>query len=232
MEEAMRVSELDITWEPLETLQPYEGNAKRHTHENIDAIAKSIDELGFRNPILAWHDADGEAVIVAGHGRAEAAKKLGMDKVPVVYVDDLDDKQRRMLTLADNQTTLMTGWDEDSLDKELEELADVFSLKEFGFEAGSLDEEEEEYEQVFGEKEGDVPFAEYVNECSNYVVLKYRTEEAWLQAVTVLGLESAKSWATRKDGKVNGVMSIGLGRVVDGEEAFRLIAENAKVLEG
>lgn len=230
MEEAMRISELDITWEPLETLQPYEGNAKRHTHENIDAIAKSIDELGFRNPILAWHDEEGQAVIVAGHGRAEAAKKLGMDKVPIVFVDDLDDKQRRMLTLADNQTTLMTGWDEESLGKELEELADVFSLEDFGFE--SLDEEAEEYEQVFGEQEGEVPFAEYVNECSNYIVLKYRTDEGWLQAATVLGLESAKSWSTRKDGKQNGVGSVGLGRVVDGEEAFRLITENAKALEG
>lgn len=143
MEEAVRISELDITWEPLETLQPYEGNAKRHTHENIDAIAKSIDELGFRNPILAWHNEEGQAVIVAGHGRAEAAKKLGIDKVPVVFVDDLSDEQRRMLTLADNQTTLMTGWDWELLNEELEELADVFSLEDFGLdpykESGDID---------------------------------------------------------------------------------------------
>lgn len=228
----MRISELDISWEPLGSLKPYEGNAKKHTHENIEAIAKSIDELGFRNPILAWHDEEGNAVIVAGHGRAEAAKRLQMETVPVVFVDDLDDEQRRMLTLADNQTTLMTGWDMESLDKELEALADAFDIEDFGFAQELIDEEEEEYKQVFGEEEAEIPFAEYVNECSNYVVLKYRTEEAWLQAATVLGLDNAKSWSTRKDGKGNGTQAVGIGRVVDGEEAFRLIAENAKVLEG
>lgn len=226
----MRISELDITWEPLESLKPYEGNAKKHTHENIEAIAKSIDELGFRNPILAWHDEEGNAVIVAGHGRAEAAKRLQMDTVPVVFVDDLSDEQRRMLTLADNQTTLMTGWDMESLDEELEALADAFDIEDFGFAKELIDEDEEEYKQVFGEEEAEIPFAEYVNECSNYVVLKYQTEEAWLQAATVLGLEQVKSWSTRKDGGSNGTQSIGIGRVVDGEEAFRLIAENAKVL--
>lgn len=151
MEDSLRISELDITWEPLELLQPYEGNAKKHTRENIEAIAKSIGELGFRNPILAWHDEEGNAVIVAGHGRAEAAKRLQMDTVPVVFVDDLDDEQRRMLTLADNQTTLMTGWDMESLDKELEALADAFDIEDFGFaplgDAVDIDELFEEVEE-------------------------------------------------------------------------------------
>ena len=148
----MRISELDISWEPLGSLKPYDDNAKKHTHENIEAIAKSIDELGFRNPILAWHDEEGNAVIVAGHGRAEAAKRLQMETVPVVFVDDLNDEQRRMLTLADNQTTLMTGWDMESLDKELEALADAFDIEDFGFaplgDAVDIDELFEELEEA------------------------------------------------------------------------------------
>lgn len=100
---------------PLDSLKAYDSNAKQHDNENIDAIANSISEFGFRNPILAWHNEDGVPEIVAGHGRAAAAKKLRMEQVPVIFVDDLTDAQRRMLTLADNQTTLMTGWDDQTL---------------------------------------------------------------------------------------------------------------------
>lgn len=118
---------------PLRSLKAYDGNAKKHDNANIDAIANSISEFGFRSPILAWHNEDGVAEIVAGHGRAAAAKKLGMETVPVIFVDDLDDAQRRMLTLADNQTTLMTGWDCIQLDVELDSLKDVFDVESFGF---------------------------------------------------------------------------------------------------
>lgn len=118
---------------PLDSLKAYDGNAKQHDSDNIDAIANSISEFGFRNPILAWHNEDGVPEIVAGHGRAAAAKKLRMEKVPVIFVDDLTDAQRRMLTLADNQTTLMTGWDDQTLQEELDALSDVFDVADFGF---------------------------------------------------------------------------------------------------
>lgn len=125
----------DVTPEdvPLLSLKAYDGNAKKHDNANIDAIANSIKEFGFRQPILAWHNEDGVPEIVAGHGRAAAAKKLGMETVPVIFVDDLTDAQRRMLTHADNQTTLMTGWDDVTLDEELESLANVFDITSFGF---------------------------------------------------------------------------------------------------
>lgn len=118
---------------PLDSLKAYDGNAKQHDNENIDAIANSISEFGFRNPILAWHNEDGVPEIVAGHGRAAAAKKLRMEQVPVIFVDDLTDAQRRMLTLADNQTTMMTGWDADTLDAELDSLRSLFAVENFGF---------------------------------------------------------------------------------------------------
>ena len=138
---SVRKSEVKVEWVPLASLKAYDGNAKKHDSANIDAIANSIEEFGFRNPVLAWHNEDGIAEIVAGHGRAAAAKKLRMETVPVVFVDDLSDAQRRMLTLADNQTTLMTGWDEAQLAEELDALRDVFSIEDYGFDAREFGEE-------------------------------------------------------------------------------------------
>ena len=119
----------------LDSLMPYSGNAKRHTKEQIGAVKASIKEFGFRNPIIAWRNEDGASEIVAGHARATAAKELGMREVPVIYCDDLTDAQRRALTLADNQTTMMTGWDEDMLAYELDVLAQDFDMSAFGFDS-------------------------------------------------------------------------------------------------
>lgn len=122
-----------IVMVPLEELKPYDNNAKRHTREQLAAVEASIREFGFRNPIIAWHNEDGAAEIVAGHARAAAAKAIGMPEVPVVFCDDLTDAQRRALTLVDNQTTMMTGWDDDMLAYELDVLAQDFDMVELGF---------------------------------------------------------------------------------------------------
>lgn len=122
-----------IVMVPLEELKPYDNNAKRHTAEQLSAVEASIREFGFRNPIIAWHNEDGAAEIVAGHARAAAAKAIGMPEVPVVFCDDLTDAQRRALTLVDNQTTMMTGWDDDMLAYELDVLAQDFDMGELGF---------------------------------------------------------------------------------------------------
>ena len=125
---------------PLAELRPYENNAKQHTDEQVEAVRASIVEFGFRSPIVAWHDSDGVAYIVAGHARARAAQSIGMDEVPVVFCDDLTDAQRRALTLADNQTTMMTGWDADALACELDVLAGEVDMAAFGFDLGELAE--------------------------------------------------------------------------------------------
>ena len=129
--------ELEVVRVPISELHGYEGNAKRHTNAQLDAVRASIREFGFVNPVIAWHDADGRAVIVAGHARCEAAKAEGLTELPVVFVDHLGDAQRRALTLADNQTTMMTGWDLDALDAELDALADGFDMADFGFDLES-----------------------------------------------------------------------------------------------
>ena len=130
--------DVEAQFVPLASLKAYDGNAKKHDSDNIDAIANSISEFGFRNPILAWHNEEGVPEIVAGHGRAAAAKKLRMEQVPVIFVDDLTDAQRRMLTLADNQTTLMTGWDDQTLQEELDALTDLFDVAGFGFDIDEI----------------------------------------------------------------------------------------------
>ena len=118
---------------PIDELKVYDGNAKKHTREQIDAVEASIKGFGFRGFVIAWHNEDGVPEIVAGHARTTAARNLGMEEVPVVFCDDLTDAQRRALTLADNQTTMMTGWDEDQLAYELETLSDAFDMGDFGF---------------------------------------------------------------------------------------------------
>ena len=129
----VRNGELKVQQVPLDSLKQYDGNAKKHTNAQISAVENSIKEFGFKNPILAWHNEDGVPEIVAGHGRAIAAKNLGMENVPVIFVDDLTDAQRRALALVDNQTTMMTGWDSEQLGYELDTLGDEFSMNDLGF---------------------------------------------------------------------------------------------------
>lgn len=135
---------------PLDSLKAYDNNAKRHTREQLDAIQASIREFGFRGFVIAWHNEDGEAEIVAGHARCKAAQQLGMDEVPVVFCDDLSDAQRRALTLADNQTTMMTGWDEDMLAYELQSLSDEYDMESFGFDMDAVSGLSEDYSQNVG----------------------------------------------------------------------------------
>ena len=114
-------------------LAPYAGNAKKHGEADVSAIAASIEQFGFNDPIGIWHDEDGTPVIVEGHGRLLAAKKLGMEEVPVIALDHLDDDARRAYVHVHNQTTLNTGFDIDVLNAEMASLPD-FEWEAFGFE--------------------------------------------------------------------------------------------------
>ena len=123
---------------PLSSLKEYENNAKVHDEANIDAIKASIERFGNCDPIGVWTNAQGELVIVEGHGRKMALEALGYDTAEVIMLDHLTDEERRAYTLAHNQTTLMTDFDLDALEIELEALAD-FGMEDFGF-----DEDDEE----------------------------------------------------------------------------------------
>lgn len=115
---------------PVERLVPYARNARTHSDEQIAQIAASIVEFGFTNPILV----DSNAGIVAGHGRLLAAKKLGLEEVPVIVLDHLTETQRRAYVLADNRLALNAGWNDELLAEELAAIdAEGFDLGVLGF---------------------------------------------------------------------------------------------------
>jgi DNA modification methylase len=99
-------------------LKPYARNARTHSPRQIRQIADSIARFGFTNPVLI----DEAGVILAGHGRVEAAKHLGLDQVPCLRFDHMSAAEKRAYTLADNKLALNAGWDEDLLADELKSL--------------------------------------------------------------------------------------------------------------
>jgi hypothetical protein len=119
------------------TLNPYANNARTHSDQQIAQIAASIEEFGWTNPILI----DNKDVVIAGHARLLAAKKLGMTEVPVIVLAHLTPAQRKALVLADNKLALNAGWDENLLRLELNELQSLdFDLDLTGFDSIELDE--------------------------------------------------------------------------------------------
>ena len=130
----------------VDILQPYERNAKLHPQEQIEKIMASIQEFGFLSPCLIDKDNN----IIAGHGRVEAAKALGMATVPCIYVEGLTDEQRRAYILADNRLTELGGWDMDIVEEELEALSSAgFNAGITGFDweqASTLEAIEDDYD--------------------------------------------------------------------------------------
>ena len=111
---------------PLERLIPHARNARTHSEEQVAQIAGSIAEFGFVNPVLVGDD----GVIVAGHGRVMAARKLGLSEAPVIVLSHLTPTQRRALMIADNQIATQAGWNDEMLAAEL-------ALKDDAFERNS-----------------------------------------------------------------------------------------------
>lgn len=120
----------------LSKLKPYERNAKTHSPEQVDRLARSIKEFGFLSPCLI----DKSGNIIAGHGRVMAAQKIGLDKVPCVFVENLTEEQRRAYILADNRLTEMGGWNMPLVFEELGELdAAAFDITLTGFDFPDMD---------------------------------------------------------------------------------------------
>lgn len=112
----------------IEKLVPYERNAKIHDAEQVKKIAHSIKEFGFINPCLIDKDFN----LIAGHGRVLAAKQLGMDMVPCVFVEGLTDEERRAYILADNRLYELGDWNEITLRQEIKDLDFDFSAFDLG----------------------------------------------------------------------------------------------------
>lgn len=116
-------------------LIPYAANSRTHSDAQVAQIAASIKQFGWTNPILV----SGDNGIIAGHGRLMAARKLGMDEVPVIVLDHLSKPQQRALVIADNQLALNAGWDMDMLKAEIEDLNLTFDIDLLGFDEKFLD---------------------------------------------------------------------------------------------
>ena len=140
----------------IDRLVPYQRNARTHSPEQVAQLAASIAEFGFVNPVLV----DGEAGVIAGHGRLAAAKELGLDEVPVVVLDHLTPAQRKAYVIADNKLALNAGWDMSLLQAELGDLGDLdFDLSLLGFSDDELQDllsdDVEELDQMPDLGEGD-----------------------------------------------------------------------------
>lgn len=126
-----RIVERDVA-----SLKPYARNARTHSKKQIKQIAASIERFGFTNPILV----SDEGTIIAGHGRVEAAKLLGMRHVPTLALSHLSETERRAYVLADNKLALNAGWDRDMLAIELQGLIDLdFDIDLTGFSLAEVD---------------------------------------------------------------------------------------------
>ena len=126
---------MKIEQRKVESLIPYVNNSRKHSDEQVAQIAASIKEFGWTNPILV----DGDNGIIAGHGRLMAARKLDMDKVPVIELAHLSDNQRRALIIADNKLALNAEWDNELLALEMSELKSLdFDENLTGFTADEI----------------------------------------------------------------------------------------------
>lgn len=134
---------MNITNIPLKNLKPYENNPRKND-DAVKYVAESIKEFGFKVPIVI----DKNNVIVAGHTRYKAAKKLKMSEVPCIIADDLTDEQIKAFRLADNKVAEKAEWDFDLLNAELDDIIDL-DMELFGFEDALQDDAEEAVEDEF-----------------------------------------------------------------------------------
>lgn len=126
---------MNIIEQNIEKLIPYENNP-RNNDDAVDQVAESIKEFGFQQPIVV----DKENVVIVGHTRLKAAKRLGLKKVPVVVADELTDEQAKAYRLADNKTNEIATWNFDILSEELLDICHV-DMSKFGFDMSTLADE-------------------------------------------------------------------------------------------
>jgi DNA modification methylase len=129
-----------VEWAPVESLRPNPKNARTHSKKQIRQIAQSICTLGFLNPVIV----DDQNMILAGHGRFEAARLVGLAHVPILRFSHLTEAQKRAYAISDNRIAEQAGWDRQLLSVELGELADLLPTKGFdisltGFKTSEID---------------------------------------------------------------------------------------------
>jgi len=192
----MEVQEIDVR-----DVYPYENNPRKNA-DAVKYVMESIKEFGFKQPIVL----DKNHVIVVGHTRFAAAKKLGMKTVPCVVAEDMTEEQANAYRLVDNKTNEFSSWDVTALNEELDALYASFNMDKFGFpiqiENIDMKGELEEAEQKF---------ARELDEANNYIVLEFGTETDWERAQELFGLEKQMRWDKNPKQR-----RYGIGRVISG----------------
>lgn len=123
---------------PLADLKPHDRNPRTHSKKQVEQIADSIRRFGFTNPVLV----DGAGQVVAGHGRIEAAKLIGMTSVPVLRLEHMTEAEKRAYVIADNRLAELAGWDNNLLALELSAITELdgeFELALTGFDAAEIE---------------------------------------------------------------------------------------------
>ena len=142
---------MQIEYRLVRELQPHQNNARTHSKKQIRQIAKSIEQFGFCNPVLV----DDAKQIIAGHGRVEAAKLLGIDAVPTCQLSHLSGADKRAYVLADNKLAEKAGWDKELLAIELQGLVELdVDIELTGFEMAEIDLILEEAREATGAANG------------------------------------------------------------------------------
>lgn len=141
---------MDVQMIKVAKIKPYKKNAKKHPDEQVKRIARSLEEFGWQQPLVV----DKDNVLIIGHGRLAAAKKLGLKEAPVVTADNLTEEQVKALRLADNKTA-ESEWDVDLMHLELGSIPTI-DMKDFGFDldftsdfdagVGGNDDEDDDYD--------------------------------------------------------------------------------------
>lgn len=128
---------LQIVYLPIGRLRAFPNNARTHSKKQLKQIARSIERFGFVNPVLISDDDE----IVAGHGRVEAAKMLGLREVPPLRLSNLSPADRRAYVITDNRLAELAGWDRELLASELQGLleAEFDNIELTGFSLGEID---------------------------------------------------------------------------------------------
>jgi len=193
-------------------VKPYAKNPRKNDGA-VESTANSIKEFGWQQPIVV----DNDGVIIVGHTRLKAAKRLGLKQVPVTIAENLTDEQVKAYRLADNKTGELAVWDK-TLQAELDDISDI-DMTIFGFDPEMEDEEDTPLEP-------EVEFTTELLEKNNYVVLTFDNDVDWLQAQTLLGLKTVKSLDSKPNFEKKGI-----GRVVDGASAINKIINGGENIE-
>lgn len=136
------MEKLQIEYVGIESVIPYEKNAKKHPNEQIEQIKKSINDFGMNDPIAVCKN-----TIVEGHGRLIACKELGYTEVPIIRLDHLSEEQRKAYTLTHNKLCMNSDFDIDILNEELQSILDIDMIS-FGFDDFTSNiPEENEYKE-------------------------------------------------------------------------------------